>query len=141
MKPGTKFALGSAIIVGTVALMIYQGIKQTGTYFLTPTQLVARTEQNPQFFNVGVKVSAKVLPGSIKRDALNQRVDFAIGDGTRSFPVTYVGLVPDTFTDANDIDVVVEGKLGRDGTFHATDVIAKCGSRYNAVWQQSGKKT
>jgi cytochrome c-type biogenesis protein CcmE len=141
MKPGTKFALGSAIIVGTVSLMIYQGIQQTGTYFLTPTQLVARTEQNPQFYNVGVKVSAKVLPGSIKRDALNQRVDFAIGDGTRSFPVTYVGLVPDTFTDANDIDVVVEGKLGRDGTFHATDVIAKCGSRYNAVWQQSGKKT
>jgi cytochrome c-type biogenesis protein CcmE len=141
MKPGTKFALGSVMIVGTVALMIYQGIKQTGTYFLTPTQLVARTAQNPQFFNVGVKVSAKVLPGSIKRDALNQRVDFAIGDGTRSFPVTYVGLVPDTFTDANDIDVVVEGKLGRDGTFHATDVIAKCGSRYNAVWQQSGKKT
>ena len=139
MKPGTKFALGSVIIVGTVSLMIFQGIKQTGTYFLTPTQLVQRTEQNPQFYNVGVKVSAKVMPGSIKRDPANQRIDFAISDGTRSFPVTYVGLVPDTFTDANDIDVVVEGKLGRDGTFHATDVIAKCGSRYNAVWQQAGK--
>jgi cytochrome c-type biogenesis protein CcmE len=141
MKPGTRFALGAVLIVGSVSLMIVQGIKQTGTYFLTPTQLVTRTEQDPHFFNIGLKVSAKVVPGSIKRDALHQRVDFAISDGTKSFPVTYVGLVPDTFTDANDIDVVVEGKLGRDGTFHATDVIAKCGSRYNAVWQQSGKKT
>jgi cytochrome c-type biogenesis protein CcmE len=141
MKPGTRFAIGSAVIVGAVTLMIVQGIKQTGTYFLTPTQLVQRTEQNPAFYDIGVKVSAKVLPGSIRRYPANQRIDFSISDGTRIVPVTYVGLVPDTFTDANDIDVVVAGKLGHDGTFHATDVIAKCGSRYNAVWQQSGKKT
>ena len=144
MKPGTRFAIGSAVIVGAVALMIVQGIKQTGTYFLTPTQLVQRTEQNPHFYDIGVKVSAKVLPGSIRRYPASQQIDFSISDGTRSFPVIYTGSwsnIPDTFTDANDIDVVVAGKLGHDGTFHATDVIAKCGSRYNAVWQQPGKKT
>jgi cytochrome c-type biogenesis protein CcmE len=46
--------------------------------------------------------------------------------------VTYKGLVPDTFTDADDIEVVVEGRLGRDGVIRATDVLAKCGSRYEA---------
>jgi cytochrome c-type biogenesis protein CcmE len=141
MKPGTKFAIGSTIIVAAVALMIVQGIRQTGKYFLTPTQLMAQTQQDPQMYNTGLKVSAKVVRGSIKRDPMKQQVDFMITDGGQSFPVTYVGLVPDTFTDANDIDVVVEGKLGRDGTFHATDVIAKCGSRYEAVWKQSGKKS
>ena len=45
--------------------------------------------------------------------------------------------VPDTFTDANDIEVVVEGRLQRDGVLHATDVLAKCGSRYEAVPQPS----
>ena len=51
---------------------------------------------------------------------------------TDSFPVTYRGLVPDTFTDANDIEVIVEGRLRHDGVFHATEVLAKCGSRYEA---------
>jgi cytochrome c-type biogenesis protein CcmE len=51
-----------------------------------------------------------------------------------------VGLVPDTFTDDTEIDVVVEGKFGRDQVFHATDVIAKCGSRYEAVLKEPTKK-
>jgi cytochrome c-type biogenesis protein CcmE len=141
MKPGTKFAVGATVIVAAVVLMITEGIKQTGTYFLTPTQLAARTASDPHFYDVGVKVSAKVVPGSIRRDPAHERVDFSISDGTRTFPVTYVGLVPDTFTDANDIDVVVPGKLGRDGVFHATDVIAKCGSRYEAAWKDQPKST
>ena len=127
MKPSTKFAVGALVIVSAVALMVYQGIQSTGKYFFTPSQLIARTEQDPNYFNLGLKVSAKVVPGSIRRDALNHRVDFAISDGTKSFPVIYTGpasSIPDTFTDANDIDVVVEGKYGRDNIFHATDVIA-----------------
>jgi cytochrome c-type biogenesis protein CcmE len=143
MKPGAKFAIGALVIVGCVALMITEGIKQTGTYFMTPTQLVDTTAADPHFYNVGLKVSAKVVRGSIKRDNQHQRVDFRVSDGTKSFPVVYVGSlseIPDTFTDANDIDVVVEGKLGREGTFHATSVIAKCGSRYEAAIANPGKK-
>lgn len=134
MKPSIKFGLGAAVILGSVTLLIAEGIKQTGTYFLTPTQLVERTRTDPSFHDVGLKVAAKVVKGSIKRDPADQRVDFRISDGTETFPVTYTGLVPDTFTDANDIDVVVEGKLDRNGVFQATDVIAKCGSRYEAEW-------
>lgn len=136
MKPSIKFGLGAAVILGSVALLIVEGIKQTGTYFLTPTQLVERTNADPSFHDVGLKVAAKVVKGSIHRDPADQRVDFKISDGTESFPVTYTGLVPDTFTDASDIDVVVEGKLDRSGVFQATDVIAKCGSRYEAEWKQ-----
>ncbi|HEX6433137.1 MAG TPA: cytochrome c maturation protein CcmE [Gemmatimonadales bacterium] len=40
--------------------------------------------------------------------------------------------VPDTFTDANDIEVI-EGRLGRDGMIRATHMLTKCGSRYEAV--------
>lgn len=139
MKPSTKFALGAVLIVGSVGFLIAEGVKQTGTYFLTPTELVARTDKDPSFHDVGLKVSAKVVKGSIKREDGAQRVDFVISDGTKTFPVTYTGWVPDTFTDENDIDVVVEGKLGRDGVFVATDVIAKCGSRYEAAWDEQGK--
>jgi cytochrome c-type biogenesis protein CcmE len=78
-------------------------------------------------------MGAKVVPGSIRRDPASREIDFRVSDGLHTYPVTYRGLVPDTFTDANDIEVVVEGRLGRDGVFRATDVLAKCGSRYEAV--------
>lgn len=139
MKPGTRFAIGAVVIIGCVSLLIVEGVRQTGTYFLTPTQLVEKVRTDTTFYGVGLKVSAKVVRGSIRRDQAAQRVDFTISDGGATFPVTYVGLVPDTFTDANDIDVVVEGNYGRDGVFRATDVIAKCGSRYEAVWEEPTK--
>jgi cytochrome c-type biogenesis protein CcmE len=47
--------------------------------------------------------------------------------------------VPDTFTDANDIEVIVEGKYGKDGVFRATEVLAKCGSRYEAEIKDAKK--
>jgi len=43
----------------------------------------------------------------------------------------YRGLAPDTFTDS--VDVVVEGRMGRDGTFRATTLLAKCASRYESA--------
>ncbi len=88
MKPGTKFAIGATVIVGSVALMIVEGIRTTGTYFLTPTQLITRVDRDPHYHNIGLKVSAKVVPGSIRRDLADQRIDFSISDGTQTFPVT-----------------------------------------------------
>ena len=134
MKPGHKFIIGAALIVGSVGFLIAEGVKQTGVYFLTPTELAAKTTSDPTFVeNVGFKVGAMVVPGSVRRDPGGRRIDFQVSDGIKTYPVTYQGLVPDTFTDANEIEVVVEGRLGRDGVIRATDVLAKCGSRYEAV--------
>lgn len=133
MSPRNKFLLGAGIIIASVVFLIASGVKETGVYFLTPTELVNKVEADPTFYDVGIKVGAKVVPGSIRRDDAARRVDFAVSDGSKQFEVTYTGIVPDTFTDANDIEVVVEGRLGRDGVIRATDVLAKCGSRYEAV--------
>jgi cytochrome c-type biogenesis protein CcmE len=135
MKAGHKFLVGAGVIVASVVLLIAQGVKETGVYFLTPSELAAKTTADPTFYDVGLKMGAKVVPGSIRRDDRNRQVDFQVSDGVKSYPVTYRGLVPDTFTDANDIEVIVEGRLGRDGVFRATEVLAKCGSRYEAVYQ------
>jgi len=139
MKAGTKFLIGSLVIVAGVAGLIVSGVKETGVYFLTPTELVAKTEADPSFHDVGLKVGAHVVPGSVRRDPGARTIDFRISDGAQEFPVTYTGLIPDTFTDASNIEVIVEGKYGRDGVFHATEVLAKCGSRYEAEIQKSRK--
>ncbi len=134
MQAGRKFLLGAALIVGSVGFLIAEGVKETGVYFLTPAELAAKTAGDPTFVeNVGFKVGAKVVPGSVVRAPGGREIDFKVSDGLKTYPVTYRGLVPDTFTDASDIEVVVEGRLGRDGIIRATDVLAKCGSRYEAT--------
>lgn len=136
MKAGHKFIIGATLIVASVGFLIAEGVKETGVYFLTPAELATRTAADPTFVeNVGFKVGAKVVPGSVRRDPGARRIDFQVTDGVKTYPVTYDGIVPDTFTDASDIEVIVEGRLGRDGVIHAKDVLAKCGSRYEAVPQ------
>ena len=76
-------------------------------------------------------MGATVVTGSITRDVASQTITFEVTDGTQVYPVIYRGLAPDTFDD--DVEVVVEGRLSRDGTFRATSLIAKCGSRYEAA--------
>ncbi|HEU4680098.1 MAG TPA: cytochrome c maturation protein CcmE [Gemmatimonadales bacterium] len=134
MKAGHKFIIGATLIVASVGFLIAEGVKETGVYFLTPAELSTKTAADPTFVeNVGFKVGAKVVPGSVRRDPGGRRIDFQVTDGVKTYPVTYDGIVPDTFTDASDIEVIVEGRLGRDGIIHAKDVLAKCGSRYEAV--------
>ena len=139
MRARDKFLLGAALIVGSVALLMVEGLKQFGQYSLKPSELATKVAADPTFYNVGLKMDAKVVPGSVRRDVASQTIDFKVTDGTQIYPVTYHGLAPDTFTDQQDIEVVVEGRLGRDGVFHATSLFAKCGSRYEAKYQGSSR--
>jgi cytochrome c-type biogenesis protein CcmE len=131
MRAGTKFIIGGALVLATVGYLMATGIKETGVYYLTPTELASRVEADRNFYNVGVKMGARVVKGSIARDVASQTITFRATDGQHTWPVTYRGLAPDTFTD--EVDVVVEGRLQSDGVFHATTLLAKCGSRYEAA--------
>ena len=128
MIPRTKFLLGGALVLGTAGYLMASSIKDTAVYYLTPGELSAKTVADPTFFDTGVKIGARVVPGSIKREPGGRQVAFAISDGAKTYNVIYRGITPDTFTDG--VDVVVEGRLTRDGTFHATTLLAKCASRY-----------
>jgi cytochrome c-type biogenesis protein CcmE len=131
MNAGMKFAIGALLIVGSVGYLMASGIKETGQYFLTPSELSRKVSADPTFYDVGMKVGARVVPGTIQRDVASQTVRFHITDGGATYPVVFRGIPPDTFTDS--VEVVVEGRLQKDGAIHATDVLAKCGSRYEAV--------
>ena len=128
MKPRTKFLLGGALVLGTAGYLMASSIKDTAVYYLTPGELSAKTVADPTFYDTGVKVGARVVPGSIKREPGGRQVSFAMSDGSKTYNVVYRGITPDTFTDG--VDVVVEGRLDRAGTFHATTLLAKCASRY-----------
>jgi cytochrome c-type biogenesis protein CcmE len=138
-KARTKFLVGGALVLGTAGYLMATSIKDTGMYYLTPTELSARLTADPSFRNTGVKMGARVVAGSIQRVPGGKEYAFTVTDGAKLYPVVYRGIAPDTFTDG--ADVVVEGRMGQDGTFHATTLLAKCASRYeNAPGQPGAEK-
>ena len=128
MKARTKFMIGGAVILAVAAYLMVTSIRSTGVYYFTPTELAQKLAVDPSFRDAGVKIGARVVKGSIIRVPGGREYDFRITDGAKTYPVVYNGIAPDTFTDG--VDVVVEGRLGTDGTFHATTLLAKCASRY-----------
>ena len=128
MKARTKFLIGGAVILAAAGYLMATSIRETGEYYFTPTELAQRVSTDPGFRDAGVKVGARVVSGSIVRVPGGREYDFRITDGAKKYPVVYHGIAPDTFTDG--VDVVVEGRLGTDGTFHATTLLAKCAPRY-----------
>jgi len=131
MSPRAKFLLGAGFVTVTVGFLMAEGIKDTGVYFLTPSELATRVAVDSTIYDVGVRIGGTVAKGSIGRHVASQTLTFDVTDGAVSYPVVYVGIAPDTFTE--DIEVVVEGRLTGDGSIRATNVLAKCGSRYEAV--------
>src|SRR5438094_9858823 len=131
MKPRTKFLIGGTLVLGAAGFLMAGSIKDTGIYYLTPSELSAKLAADPSFRTAGVKVGARVVPGSVDRKPGGRDYAFRVTDGATTFPVVYHGLAPDTFTDS--VDVVVEGRMGDDGTFRATTLLAKCASRYESA--------
>jgi cytochrome c-type biogenesis protein CcmE len=140
MKARTKFLLGGALVIGTAGYLMASSITATGTYYLTPAEFSAKLVRDPSFAEVGIKLGARVVPGSIKRDPGGREFAFLVTDTTAvrrdTIAVLYRGLAPDTFTD--NVDVVVEGRM-RDGVFEATTLLAKCASRYEEAPQKPGE--
>ncbi len=128
MKPRTKFLAGGLLILGSAGVLMASSIKETGQYYLTPAELGTKVAADASFRENGVKVGARVVPGSIVRDPGGRALTFRMSDGAQTYAVAYRGIAPDTFTDG--VDVIVEGRLGADNTFRATTLLAKCASRY-----------
>jgi len=134
VKARNKFLLGGVMVLGTASYLMASSIEETATYYLTPAELAGKVSANPRFVNTGVKVGARVVNGTIVRESSGQSLTFQMTDGTQTYNVQYRGIAPDTFTDG--VDVVVEGRLDRNGTFQATTLLAKCASRYENAPEQ-----
>jgi len=82
MNAGAKFTIGAVLIVGSVGWLMASGIKQTGQYFLTPSELSQKVAADPSFYDVGMKVGARVVPGSVTREVATQTLTFRSAERT-----------------------------------------------------------
>ena len=134
MKKNGRFMVGLVGVAAVVTYLIWTGVSETMVYYLTPVELLERVEIDPTFHDVGVKVSGQVIPGTYHRgegELLHIFTVKDLADETATFEVEYRDALPDTF--AEDVEVVLEGRLRADGTFEAATLLTKCGSRYEAA--------
>ena len=85
-----------------------------------------RGERAPQgrAFRIGGLVEEK----SLTRAPDGLTVRFNVTDTAKTIPVVYTGILPDLFKEGKG--VVAQGKIGPDGVFHATEVLAKHDENY-----------
>ena len=116
-------AAGVALIAIAAALVLnaFQG---NIAFFFSPSQVAAKEAPLDRTFRVGGLVET----GSLKRRADGLTVDFVVTDTAKSIPVVYTGLLPDLFKEGKG--VVTQGKLGADGVFRASEVLAKHDENY-----------
>lgn len=93
-------------------------------YFYTPTQIAAGEAPG----NAVIRVGGLVEPGSVQRDGQSIAVRFTVGDGNAHAAIVYEGILPDLFREGQG--VIAVGKLGADGVFRATQVLAKHDENY-----------
>ena len=115
--------VGVALLGGAVALVL-SAFQQNLVFFHTPTEVAEGKAPTGRTFRIGGMVEG----GSIKRDSDGITVRFAITDTARSIPVSYKGPLPDLFKEGKG--AVVQGKLGTDGVFTASEVLAKHDENY-----------
>ena len=114
------------IALVVLSVLIYFGFTMFASsvvYYRTPTEVLAQP-------GARVRLSGKVVPGSIETDVGAGTVSFVVSDGKSSVPVFYRGPAPDTLKD--EAQAVAEGSLGDDGVFRAVTLFAKCPSKFES---------
>jgi cytochrome c-type biogenesis protein CcmE len=118
---------GAVIVLIIVALgyLAYTGVQDSKSYYVTIKELNAKGKDA---YSKRLRVAGNVQPGSIKRQGTH--LEFLLVEEDRTLPVVYDGseAPPDTFKD--NAQALAEGKFGRDGVFRATNIQAKCASKY-----------
>ena len=117
------------IAAGVAALAVAAGLvlnafQSNLVFFFTPTQVAANEAPKGRPFRIG----GLVEQGSLTRDAGSLTVRFRVTDTAQTIPVVYTGLLPDLFKEGKG--VVAQGTVASDGTFHATEVLAKHDENY-----------
>jgi cytochrome c-type biogenesis protein CcmE len=124
-SPAFKFIIAGVLIVGAISWLAISGQADTKSYYVTIAELNAL---GSKAYTRNLRVAGNVKPGTINRNGPN--AEFTLIEQGRTLRVDYVGSEPPPDTFKDDAQALAIGTFGRDGTFHATQLQAKCASKY-----------
>jgi cytochrome c-type biogenesis protein CcmE len=115
--------LAVAAMIGAV-LLAMSALRDQAAYFYTPSD-AAKAHVEP---GKAVRLGGMVADKSIVRDPDGVTTRFVVTDGQSTVAVRFTGITPDLFKENSG--VVAEGAFESDGTFLATNILAKHDERY-----------
>ncbi|KAA3614623.1 MAG: cytochrome c maturation protein CcmE [Calditrichaeota bacterium] len=134
MVKNKRVYIGLVIIVLAMVLLFIGGFdSETMVYNYTVKEVIDQNKDG--LTDRGYRVGGRVIPGSVIKNDEQISVVFEIRDIQVQgyiLKVTYEGILPDTFKE--DQDVLIEGKYVGDKTMHATKIMTKCASKYEAEY-------
>ncbi len=127
MKPRHKrfVLIGLGLLaVGVATMLVLNAFRSNLVFFFTPTQVANGEVPQGRSFRIG----GMVEDGSLTREGDGLTVHFVVTDFAKRVPVTFKGILPDLFKEGKG--AVAQGQLIADGTFMASDVLAKHDENY-----------
>jgi len=125
-----KFFVVGAVVVTAALVLVVTAMQGSSVYYYTVAEF---SEKQANLVTAdSMRVSGKVLPGSIKKDEISRSISFTAIDrenSSKTLTVAYAGIIPDTFKD--EAEVVVTGSYAQ-GVFQAKEMLAKCPSKYSS---------
>ena len=139
-----KFTIGGLLILGAVVYLVVSGTLTGAYYYMTVDELLNK----PDYVGQPVRMSGVVLGPTIQYDPETLTIEFTIAnlpsefddlalalheaannpDATQLKIVVENQVKPDLLQ--HEAQAILEGRLGEDGVFYATDLLLKCPSRF-----------
>ena len=125
------------LLVGVFVFYVFiDSAVEGGAYFLEVDEAVAANLPSSR----PVRVKGTVVAGTYKTKEGTSSHEFSIeGGGESAMKIVYDGPIPDVFDEGRE--VIVEGKLRNDGTLVATEVTAKCPSKYEGGISEEARES
>ena len=111
-------------LLGAAAALVVAAFNENLVFFYSPSDLATKGVGPDRRIRIGGLVEQQ----SLRRKTDGHGVGFRVTDGNATIGVVYDGVLPDLFREGQG--VVAEGRLGRDGVFAATSVLAKHDENY-----------
>jgi len=130
-----RITIASVIVLGTIGYLAITGSAGSKSYYVTVPEMQAMGDKA---HHSNLRVEGYVKPKTIQQNGGN--VDFILTEfeshnpkasgPARALRVVYQGTEPPPDTFKGDAQALAIGTLGQDGVFHATQLQAKCASKY-----------
>ena len=117
--------IASVIILAVVGWLAVSAAKDNKSYYVTISELQG---MGNKAYSRHLRVAGNVAPGSIKR--VGTTANFTLLEQGKTLNVAYQGSEPPPDTFKDDAQALAIGTYGHDGVFHATQLQAKCASKY-----------
>jgi cytochrome c-type biogenesis protein CcmE len=119
----TLALLALAAVIGA-ALLALSALKDQASFFYAPSDV----KRDGLPLGKAVRLGGMVEAGSVKHLPDGISIRFVVTDGQANVPVRFSGIVPDLFREKSG--VVAEGQFQPDGSFVATNLLAKHDEKY-----------